>query len=156
MLPTLLPLLRVVFVRKTVVIFVVLFCPCNSRYLLRVVFVRATGICSSSARVVSLWQLQPFFSVPTFSHHILRNMCRLLFLFFLFFPFFLLSFFLFFLFFPFLFFYGLAGSLCSRTRYNSISLALPWWIATVWFTLFHSRLWPHNLYNISVFFWAHN
>ena len=72
-----LALLRVVFVRKTAVIFVVLFCPCNSRYLLRVVFVRATDICSSSARMMFLWQLQPFLSVPIFLHHILQSTCRL-------------------------------------------------------------------------------
>ena len=75
----------------------------NSNYLLRVVlsmqqqssssccFVRATGICSSSAPTVFL--LQPFLSLPILLHHILRNTCRLFcfvffLLFFHFFPFF--------------------------------------------------------------------
>ena len=64
------PLRCLVFVRKTAVIslrvataviFFVSFCPHN------------TGICSSSARMVFLWQLQPFLSFPAFLHHILQN-----------------------------------------------------------------------------------
>ena len=46
------------------------------------------------------------------------------------------------------FFYGLAysvGVLVPGTL-RSTSLALPWRIATVWFTLFHIRLWPQNKY----------
>ena len=53
--------LRVVFVRATAV-----------SYLLGVVFDRATGICSSSARMLFL---QPFLSV--FLHHVIQNTCRL-------------------------------------------------------------------------------
>ena len=40
-------------------------------------FVRATGICSSSARMAFLWRLRPFLSSPIFLHHILQNTCRL-------------------------------------------------------------------------------
>ena len=36
---------------------------------------RATGICSSSARMVFCWQLQPSLSFPIFLHHILHNTC---------------------------------------------------------------------------------
>ena len=62
----LLPLLRdvaFVFVRETAVIFFV-FCPCNSSNLCAV-FVRATGVCSSSARM--LFSLQPFLDLVLYS-----------------------------------------------------------------------------------------
>ena len=103
--------LRVVFVRKTAVISFVLFCPRNSSYLPPCGFVRAAGICSSSERMVSLWQLQPFLSFPIFLYHILQNTRRLLF-FVCCFVFSLLVYF-----FPLFFLWSGLFCWCSRTRY---------------------------------------
>ena len=93
----------------------VLFRPCSS-YLF---------ICSSSARMICC-----FAAFLIFLHHILQNSCRL----------FVCLFSSYFSYFS-----GLACLLCSRTRYASISLVLPWLIAVV-FGFLCLSLWPQNLY----------
>ena len=107
------------FVRKIAVIFFVLFCPCSSSCLLRVVL-PVQEVYVSLQRVWLLWQLQPFI---LFSGLLAEHSSDHLSLVMLCFPcsvFFFLcfSFFLF-------FFIARLVSLCSRTRYASTSLALP-------------------------------
>ena len=103
----LLPLLRVVFVRETAVIFFVLFCPCNSS-LSSCCFVRATGICFPFSTyygvLLAAFPFRPS-CITCFRIPVVRLLCFLLFFFFFFFFFFPYLFL-----FIFLFFYGLACS----------------------------------------------
>ena len=101
------------FVRKTAVIFVVWFCPCNISYLLRVVFFRATAVIFFVFRPCNRY----LFLFSTYGVRLaplpFRSSCI---------TFFRTSAFFFF---PLFFLMVRLVLVCSRTRHASISLALP-------------------------------